>query len=604
MEGCGTIARKRVSDFIAQYLAENGISDVFTITGGGAMFLNDSLGHCKKLKCYYQHHEQACAMAAESYARIKNKLALVCVTTGPGGTNAITGVVGGWLDSIPMLIISGQVRSETMVRYTGLDLRSMGDQEFDITIVIEGMTKYAELVDDPKKIKYCLHKALIVATHGRPGPCWLDIPLDVQGAYVEVDDLQDYDPSEYLKTLPLEIDDKTVDEVISKVKESKRPVLYAGNGIRLAGAYQRFKELVSILNIPVITNWDSIDLISDDDLLYVGRAGSLGNRAGNFAVQNSDLILSIGSRLSLRQTGFNWEKWAPNAFVIMEDVCKGEIEKPTLHVDMPLHVDAKVLIDKILETVKTKVFNGNEWISRCQKWKKEYPVVQERQCIPEGLANPYCFFKELGHYLPEGSFVVVGNGTACAVGSHAFTVKKDDRFIVNSALASMGYDLPAAIGVCVSNGLKDTICIAGDGSIMMNLQELQTIVTNKLPIKIFIINNNGYHSIRMTQTNLFDSNYVGIGEQSGDLGFPSFNKIADAFGIPYYKIESNGQMDKLCNIISEKGHLICEIMTTTEQIFEPKSATKRLPDGTLYSPPLEDMYPFLPREELERNMRN
>ncbi len=596
--------RMRVSDFIAQYIVKSGISDVFTITGGGAMYLNDSFGHCTGLNCYYQHHEQACAIAAESYARINNKLALVCVTTGPGGTNAITGVVGGWLDSIPMLIISGQVRSDTMARYTGLDIRSMGDQEFDITTITNRFTKYSELVEDPKRIKYCLHKAITISTNGRPGPCWLDIPLDVQGAYIETDELEDYMSTEYIDTLPLEIDDRTIDAIIRKIAESKRPILYAGSGIRLSGAYQQFKELVSFLNIPIVTNWDSIDLIPDNNPLYVGRAGSLGNRAGNFAVQNSDLILSIGSRLSLRQTGFNWQNWAPSAYVIMEDVCEGEMKKPTLHVDMPLHVDAKVLIERILERVNAKVFVDDGWISRCQEWKEKYPVVLERQCRVDGFANPYCFMKELSGSIPEGALVVVGNGTACAVGSHAFTIKENERFIVNSALASMGYDLPAAIGACIANDFKDTICIAGDGSIMMNLQELQTIVTNKLPIKIFIINNDGYHSIRMTQTNLFDAKFVGIGQQSGDLGFPSFSKIADAFSIPYFRIESNGEMSKLRSILSEEGYLICEIMTTTDQIFEPKSATKRLPDGTLYSPPLEDMYPFLPREELEKNMRN
>ncbi len=596
--------RMRISDFIAQYLSENGITDVFTITGGGAMYLNDSLGHYKGLKCWYQHHEQACAMAAEAYSRINNKMALLCVTTGPGGTNAITGVVGGWLDSIPMLIISGQVRSDTMVRNTGLDIRSMGDQEFDITTITNRMTKYSELVEDPNKIKYCLHKAMVVAINGRPGPCWLDIPLDVQGAFVETDDLIDYDPEEYLSSLPLSIDDSVINEILEKIQNAKRPILYAGNGIRLSGAYKEFKKLVPILNIPVVTNWDSIDLIPDDDLLYVGRGGSLGNRAGNFAVQNSDLILSIGSRLSLRQTGFNWGKWAPNSYVIMEDVCEDEMRKPTLHVDMPLHVDAKVLIEKLLSRAKEKVFNDSDWIRRCQDWKRGYPVVQERHCTPDGLSNPYCFMKDISEVLPEGAVIVVGNGTACAVGSHAFVMKEGQRFVVNSALASMGYDLPAAIGACISNDIKDTICIAGDGSIMMNLQELQTIVTNNLSIKIFIINNSGYHSIRMTQTNLFESRFVGIGEQSGDLGFPPFSKIADAFGIPYYKIESNSEMPKIKDIISHKGYLICEVMTTIEQIFEPKSATKRLPDGTLYSPPLEDMYPFLPREELERNMRN
>ena len=594
--------RIKVSDFISQYLVDWGITDAFTITGGGAMHLNDSFGHQTGLRCYYQHHEQACAIAAEAYARVNNKLALLCVTTGPGGTNAITGVVGGWMDSIPMLVISGQVRFDTMVRTTGLDIRSMGDQEFDITTAIHTMTKYCELVDDPNRIKYCLHKALVIATNGRPGPCWIDIPLNVQGAYVETDELEDFDPQEYLSTLPLRISDSNVKTVIERVKEAERPIFYAGNGIRLSGGYGYFLKLVRKLNIPVVTNWDSIDLISDDDPLYVGRGGSLGDRAGNFAVQNSDLILSIGSRLSLRQTGFNWKKWAPHSFVIMEDVCGDEMKKPTLHVEMPLHVDAKVLMRKLDEAIDGTVSERTDWIEQCKEWKRKYPVVQEKHYSDAHLSNPYCFIKELSRRLPEGKITVVGNGTACAVGSHAYVIKKDQRFIVNSAIASMGYDLPASIGACIANGCKDIICIAGDGSIMMNLQELQTIKTNKLPIKIFIINNQGYQSIRITQTNLFDKRFVGIGEQSGDLSFPSFEKISIAFGYDYYSIHSNTEMAKLDEILSKDGNLICEVFVNTEQIFEPKSATRRNPDGSLYSPPLDDMAPFLSREEYKENL--
>ena len=594
--------RMRLSDYIAQYLADHGIRDVFTITGGGAMYLNDSFGHCEGLRCHYQHHEQACAISGEAYARLNNELALVCVTTGPGGTNAITGVIGGWLDSIPMLIISGQVRSDTMARSTGLDIRSMGDQEFDITKAVSSMTKYCELVLDPKKIKYCLHKAIVMATNGRPGPCWLDIPLDVQSAMIETDDLSDYDPTEYISTLPLSIDQSKVSEIISKIEQSERPVFYAGNGIRLSGGYELFRSVATKLNIPVVTNWDSIDLIPDDNDLYVGRPGNMGDRAGNFAVQNSDLILSIGSRLSIRQTGFNWKSWAPHANVIMEDVCEGELKKPTLHVDMPLHVDAKVLLEALDSKLAEPLAPKTDWISRCNEWKKKYDVLQPKQCTDKGLANPYYFMKSLSRRLPEGNVTVVGNGTACVVGSQAHIIKENQRFIINSAVASMGYDLPAAIGACVANDSKPTICITGDGSIMMNLQELQTIVTNRLPIKIFLLNNQGYQSIRITQTNIFNSNYVGIGPDSKDLTFPDFSKISAAFGIPHHSIESNAEMDKLDSILKEDGYLICEVFLDTKQFFEPKSATVKREDGSLYSPPLEDMSPLLPRDELESNM--
>lgn len=594
--------RIKVSDYIAQEIVKSGITDAFTIVGGGAMHLNDSFGHCPGLKCYYNHHEQGSAIAAEAYARVNNKMALLCVTTGPGGTNAITGVVGGWLDSIPMIVISGQVRYDTTVRSTGLPLRGMGDQEFDITKAVCTMTKYSEMVIDPKMIGYCLHKALYIATHGRPGPCWLDIPLNVQGAYVDTDEMPEYDVDEYYSTLPMSIDDAVIDEIVERISNAERPVFYAGNGIRLSGAYELFLEVIKKLNIPVVTNWDSIDLIADDDRLYAGRAGSLGDRAGNFAVQNSDLILSVGSRLSLRQTGFNWSKWATKAFVIMEDVDEAELKKPTLHVEMPLHVDAKILLQRLNDRIHGTVFTKQSWIDRCNEWKMRYPVVQRRHYEDTNLSNPYCFMRELSRRLPEGMITVVGNGTACAVGSHAYMIKKGQRFIVNSAIASMGYDLPAGIGACVANGCKDVVCIAGDGSVMMNIQELQTMVTNKLPLKLFIINNSGYHSIRLTQTNLFNKNFCGIGEQSGDLGFPSFEKLAYAFDIPYRKISSNDEMGILDDVLSMPGYVICEVFVNTEQAFEPKSATKKLPDGTLYSPPLEDMAPFLDREELERNM--
>lgn len=610
----------KVSDYVSQFLVDNGITHAFTVTGGGAMHLNDSLGHQKGLTCVYNHHEQACAIAAESYARIHNKIAALCVTTGPGGTNAMTGVVGGYLDSIPMLVISGQVRYDTTARSTGLNIRAMGDQEFDITKSAAAMTKYAQMVTDPKQIRYCMEKALYIATTGRPGPCWIDIPVNFQGFYVDTDELEGFDPAEYEAQLAPYVTDEQVDAIIDKIKNAKRPVLYAGNGIRISGGYESFKKVVELLNIPVATGWDSIDEIYDEHPLYVGRGGIMGDRAGNFAVQNSDLVFAIGNRLSIRQVGYNWKTWAREAYVIMNDVCEDEMKKPTLHVDMPVWADAKELLEKMaarLEKTGEKVFTGNDWIERCQQWKKNYPVVLPKHYEDKNHANVYAFIKELSSRLSEGQVTVVGNGSACVVGSHAYVIKKDQRFIINSAIASMGYDLPAAIGAAVAEHgdkalygrsltddlVKDIILVTGDGSIQMNIQELQTVIHHKMPIKIFLINNQGYHSIRQTQTNLFNKNFVGIGPQSGDLSFPDMSKLAPAYGYPYLSCDGNDKLDETIDkALGMKGPVICEIFVSTEQNFEPKSSTKRLEDGTLVSPPLEDLAPFLDRDEFRKNM--
>lgn len=610
----------KVSDYVSQFLVDNGITHAFTVTGGGAMHLNDSLGHQKGLTCVYNHHEQACAIAAESYARIHNKIAALCVTTGPGGTNAMTGVVGGYLDSIPMLVISGQVRYDTTARSTGLNIRAMGDQEFDITKSAAAMTKYAQMLTDPKQIRYCMEKALYIATTGRPGPCWIDIPVNFQGFYVDTDELEGFDPAEYEAQLAPHVTDEQVDAIIDKIKNAKRPVLYAGNGIRISGGYESFKKVVELLNIPVATGWDSIDEIYDEHPLYVGRGGIMGDRAGNFAVQNSDLVFAIGNRLSIRQVGYNWKTWAREAYVIMNDVCEDEMKKPTLHVDMPVWADAKELLEKMaarLEKTGEKVFTGNDWIERCQQWKKNYPVVLPKHYEDKNHANVYAFIKELSSRLSEGQVTVVGNGSACVVGSHAYVIKKDQRFIINSAIASMGYDLPAAIGAAVAehgdkalygrsltdDSVKDIILVTGDGSIQMNIQELQTVIHHKMPIKIFLINNQGYHSIRQTQTNLFNKNFVGIGPQSGDLSFPDMSKLAPAYGYPYLSCDGNDKLDETIDkALGMKGPVICEIFVSTEQNFEPKSSTKRLEDGTLVSPPLEDLAPFLDRDEFRKNM--
>lgn len=610
------IMKIKISDYIAKRLVQAGISHVFTVTGGGAMHLNDALGHEPGLTCIYNHHEQACAIAAESYARIHNTIAALCVTTGPGGTNAITGVLGGYLDSIPMLVLSGQVRYDTTARSTGLKLRAMGDQEFDITKAIDCMTKYSEMVTEPLRIRYALEKALYLAQNGRPGPCWLDIPLNIQGAYVEEEELIGFDPAE-LEPEVQEVQEGDIDKVLALLKEAKRPVFYAGNGIRIAGAHAIFMQVVEKLNIPVVTGWDSIDAIYDEHPLYAGRGGIMGDRAGNFAVQNSDLVLAVGNRLSIRQVGYNYTTWARAAKVIMVDADENELKKPTLHVDLPVHADAKDFLEKLAARLTEKAgFEGEAWLTACRDWRKRYPVVQPKHYEKAERTNVYAFIKELSGRLSENQVTVVGNGSACVVGSHAYVIKKGQRFIINSAVAAMGYDLPAAIGACIgeygnkalrrnkSTGeTQDVILVTGDGSIQMNIQELQTVIHHRLPLKIFVINNQGYHSIRQTQKNFFGEPLVGIGYDSGDLSFPDMEKLAGAYGYPYERIENNEELaEKLERVLVAEGPLICEVMVSTTQNFEPKSATKRLPDGTLVSAPLEDLAPFLPEDELAENM--
>lgn len=637
--------RVKVSNYISEKLVKSGITRAFSVVGGGAMHLNNALGHEPGLTVTYNHHEQACAIAAECYARINHRPAAVCVTTGPGGTNALTGVVGGWLDSIPMFVLSGQIRYDWTARSSGVRIRAMGDQEFDICTAVRSMTKYCEMVIDPMRIRYCLEKALFLSSCGRPGPTWLDIPLDVQGSYVETDELAGFDadsycrggdgwsaPSdhkidedeagrgEYRPLLPRSVTEETAKKIIEKIRAAERPVLNAGNGIRIANAHQEFLSVARKLGIPVVVGWDSEDCLPDDDPLYAGRPGNFGDRPGNFAVQNADLVFSIGSRLSVRQIGFNWRGWARNAYTIVNDVDAEELKKPTIHVSMPVHADAGELLrtlDRVLSREEGPVWKGGRglrgmsWRESCDYWKRSYPVVQEKHLrLSDGKpANVYALIHELSARVPEDTITVVGNGSACVVGGHAYRVKRGQRFISNSAVASMGYDLPAAIGAHMANEdepryRRDIVLVTGDGSIMMNLQELQTIVGSGMPIKIFLINNDGYHSIRQTERNYFgDQKLVGIGSDSGDLSFPDFEKLCGAFGIPYLSARHNSEIPAAVEAaLKAEGPVFCETFVDTDQNFEPKSAAKRLPDGTMISPPLEDLTPFLPDDEMERNM--
>lgn len=595
----------KIADWMADYLVENGIKYNFTVPGGGAMHLNVAFGHKEGLNNIFVQHEQSAAIAAEAYQRIYNELPMICCTTGPGGTNTLTGVVGAWLDSIPMFIISGQVRYETTARAAGVPVRAMGDQEFDITKVVEPMTKYAVMISDPKMVKYHIQKALYLAKSGRPGPVWLDIPLNIQGGYIDTEEFIEFDPAECNNEIPPTVSEDIINQIIDKINNAERPVFNAGNGIRIADAHDEFLKVINILQIPVVTGWDSIDLIDDEHDLYIGRAGIMGDRPGNWAIQNSDLVLSVGSRLGVRQVGYNKNSWAREAEVIMIDIDEAELKKPSIHVEFPVHADAKQFLVKLFDVLEHRELKKcTSWLEKCTSWKQNYPVVLPKHYEEKEFANVYCFIKELSKKLPEGQITVTGNGSACVVGSHAYVIKKNQRFIINSGAASMGYDLPASIGACLASDRKEIICLSGDGSIQMNLQELQTIVHHNLPIKIFVINNQGYHSMRQTQGSLFpEYTTVGVGPESNDLSFPNMSKIAFAYDIPYYAIHKNSEMSNVLDeVLKAQGYLMCEIFVDTKQKFEPKSATKRLEDGTLISPPLEDLAPFLPREELEKIM--
>lgn len=856
----------KLANYISETLVANGITQNFSVTGGGAMHLNDAFGHQKGMHTLYQHHEQACAMAAESYARIYNRPALLCVTSGPGGTNAITGVLGAWLDSIPMLIISGQVRYDNTARWAeeqnGTRLRAMGDQEFDITKSIDCMTKYSEMLTDPYRVRYALEKCIYLSQTGRPGPCWLDIPVDIQGKYIETDELIGFDPADFAAggdgwatssdattrsdayprcrnafahspyeanavdhttvtdaaagtpaasgsaaamtspaavateayaaahRIPADADTskreaavppvepQQVQTILEKIRASRRPIFYTGNGIRIAGAESLFLEVAHLLNIPVVVGWNGPDIIPSDDPLYVGRPGGRGDRPGNLAVQNADLILSIGSRLNIRQVGYDFKSWARDAYVIVNDIDVEELRKPSVHCDLAVHADARQLLQCLLRelhvlghTPAHPLFQGGEgllrddalrvchtelarqdvlaenavtqtpieaatvsganaqvaststkaadqptaqtpaeasssdaatvnkettpagtrlsWLATCAFYRDNYPTILPEYLAPSdptlspedpaSFANVYALIKELSDQAAPGQVTVVGNGSPCVAGGQAYRIKPGTRFISQDGVASMGYGLPAAIGaaVAVHASVEATPCggadaslpretadvnagdaqqdhdyselaadpsfhesaddrlaaelrdpywtgrdehypayekhdilvLTGDGSIQMNLQELQTIISHQLPIKIFVINNGGYHSIRQTQTNLFRGEpLVGIGIDSGmggvqDLSFPDMEKIAHAYGFPFIRAHHNEELhDAVAETLATDGPAICEIMVTLTQQFLPKSAAKRLPDGSIISPPLEDLAPYLPDEEMDRIM--
>lgn len=581
--------------YIAGFVAEHGIEHVFTVTGGGAMHLNDAFGHHPMLKSVYNHHEQACAIAAEGYARLTGKMAVVCVTSGPGGTNAITGVLGGWLDSIPMFVVSGQVKRETTIRARNLDMRQLGDQEYDIVASVKPMTKYAEMVLDPNDIRYHLEKAWYLCQNGRPGPVWIDVPLDVQAAIIETDELKGFDGPYDEKP---EYDKSQTDEIIRRLSEAKHPVIFAGTGIRLAQALPEFLAFVEKMKIPVVTAWNAHDVLPDRSPYFCGRPGTVGTRGGNFVVQNADCLFVIGCRLNIRQISYNYQSWAQKAYKIVVDIDKRELAKPTVKVDMPIWADLK---DVLVELNKKEITpSHSEWLEWAHAINLKYSAALPEYYKTEVL-NPYVFIKEFTNGLKEDDKIVCGNGSACVIGFQAAVVKEHTRLFSNSGCAAMGYGFPATIGACVAEKGKRVICIDGDGSFQMNLQELQTVVYNKLNLKILYFNNNGYHSIRQTQTNLFKGQpLVGVCDGNG-VSFPDMEKVAWAYGLPYIKVSKIKDIEQLLSSMEQDGPLFAEIVVDVAQNFAPKLSSKVLSDGKIVSPEIDDMFPFLDREEYEAN---
>lgn len=595
----------RVADYIADFLVKHGVTHNFMVTGGGAMQLDDALGHRKELKNIYNHHEQGCAIAAEAYARVTGRIASVCVTSGPGGTNAITGVMGGWLDSIPMFILSGQVKRETTLwSVPDLQLRQLGDQEFDIIHSVGNMTKYAVMVTEPLEIAYHLEKAWYLANTGRKGPVWLDIPLDVQGAKIEEKELKHFDEKqEGLVPFWNLFTQREAEEVLDKIRQAKAPLLFVGYGVRLSDSAELLLELVEKLKVPVAIAWNSGDLVAYDNPYYAGSPSREGTRGSSFIVQNCDLIVILGSRMNIRTITYNKNDFAKNAYKIMMDIDDQELQKPTFQPDMPIHCDIHQAIEELLKCEYEPNPDHQPWVKWCRQMVEKYPA-----CLPEyhnenKLLNPYVFVDKLFEAMQKEDVLTLGNGSACVMTFQGAKIKQGQRMFTNSGCASMGYGLPAALGAAVARQERNgrVLCVDGDGSLMMNVQELETISYNHLNVKLFILNNNGYHSIRQTQRNLFQPPLIGLDPETG-VGFPEWKQLAGAFGFTYYEVSGETACSQtISKVLETEGPVLCNVIVDPEQNFVPKLSSKVLPDGRIVSPSMDDMFPFLPREEYNSN---
>jgi acetolactate synthase-1/2/3 large subunit len=589
----------KLSDYVVKFLEGYGVDTVFLVTGGGAMHLNDSFGKSEKIKNIFNHHEQGSAIAAEGYARISGRMAVVNVTTGPGGLNTFTGLMGQWTDSVPVLYISGQVRYDTTVdsQKGRLELRQLGDQEVDIITVVRPLTKFAATVKDPGDIRWILEKAVYEANNGRPGPVWIDIPHNIQSAIIDETNLIGFESS---ISSPQKNLQAQVGETINYLSEAERPVVVCGHGTRLSGTIDLVCKFCIENDIPVVTTFNNFDAIPDDFPLYSGRIGTVGQRCGNLCLQNADLVLFLGTRNNIRQTSYSWEYFCRASKHIAVDIDDAELRKPTVKYDLAICADLKDFMPALIKNAeKSKLPDFTSWRDWCRERRNRFPVVTDGQKNSDKI-NPYHFVNEMTGRLDSGAIVFAGNGTACITLFHSSVIKKGQRMVLNSGCASMGYDVPAALGAAAASG-RNVICLAGDGSFQMNIQELATISYNKLPVKIFYLDNGGYSSIKQTQDNFFGRRF-GVDDKTGIL-FPDTSLLADAYGIKHFEISDKKEMpDKINDVLRFKGPVLCHVYLDPDYIFEPKLSSYRRPDGKLISKPLEDMYPFLPRDVLKENM--
>ncbi|MBR1524174.1 MAG: thiamine pyrophosphate-binding protein [Lachnospiraceae bacterium] len=594
----------KVSDYVIKRLEETGSSHMFMLPGGGAMHLNDSLGKSKKIKFVCTQNEQGAAIAAEAYARVNGKPGLLMVTTGPGGTNAMTGIAGAWIESTPVIVISGQVKRLDMIRDQGL--RQQGMQELDIISCVKPITKYAALIDDPQMIRYHLEKAIYEATHGRKGPVWLDIPLDVQAHMVDEDSLPGFTPLD----VPHKDIEPIVLDVIDRLNRSERPVMLAGGGIRLAGGADTLRELIDILNIPVLTSWNGIDLIEETHPLYYGRPGGIGHRYANFIQQNSDFFMSIGSRLNFLQTGFNFDGFARGAERVMVDIDPAELHKINVRPTLPVCADAKEFMEFIIKNAdRIEKRDRSAWISYADKVRDKYPLVTEEH-RKKSLGNTedcsvdtYLLLETISDKMkPEDIYVSGSSGSCIDISMQTFKVKKGQRAFCTKGLASMGYGLPSAIGACLAGGSKRTVGVNGDGGFVMNIQELETIHRLDLPVKIFVLCNKGYGAIKATQTSRFNGHFVACDADS-DLTIPDIGSVARAYGLHTEEIHTSGELsDKVDKVLSYDGPVICQVFTPIGLTAWPRQVSYMRKDGQMESKPLEYMDPLLPDDEFAENM--
>jgi len=587
----------KLSDFVMDYVAGRGVRHIFLVSGGGIMHLVDSVGRNPRLGYVCNYHEQACAIAAEAYARVTNGVGVCLVTTGPGATNALSAIPGAFFDSIPIVVLSGQVRIPLIADYSRV--RQSGPQEVNIIPMVKPVTKYANTIRDASTIRKELDEAWDAATSGRPGPAWVDLPLDIQATEVE-----DSGPRKTTETRPVSAEVKSaVERTVELLRTAKRPMLVAGNGIRLAHAGDALASLLAIANIPVIVPITGMDLIPETYPHHMGAFGPIGRRAANFAVQNADLLLSVGASLSIASTGFNTAGFAPRAKKIVVNADRGEIEKSTLKIDLPVVGDAGVFLEELVRKLQSvELPLRTRWLEACAAWKRKYPPGPPPDYLEGKFINSYALVEELSRLMSEGEIIVGGNSLDAASIYQSFRVKDRQRVLINANYGAMGWDLPAAIGAAVAADGARVVLLTGDGSIQFNVQELQTVRCNNLNLRIFVLNNDGYESIRTTQTNYFEGRFVGSDFKSG-IGNPDFEKLAQAYGLGFLRLDDPGDLAAgVRRALDHEGPLLCEVIISPTQPRTPRASSFRREDGTMESRPIEDLFPFLPREEIYENM--